>query len=621
MYSTNSDSYLRNTSLRWSFGSGVSSLVLTTVFLALLDLLLYLPALRNGFTNYDDPDYVTHNIHVSSGLTWGNFAWSFASTTSAHWHPLTWISHILDAQLYGLNPWGHHLTNVLLMTLDVALLFLFLATATGRLWRSVAVAVLFAVHPLNVEFVAWIAERKEVLSLLFMFLTLNAYLWYSKQPSVARYASAAVLFALALMSKVVVITLPCVLLLLDYWPLDRYAAKSSSGEGTRARHTFLSLVEEKVPFLLLSAAAAGITIEVQRTQHVLTTVMPLTWRVNNAIFSYAAYLWKAIYPTRLAVFYPHPENRLAVWQLGSSALALIVISALVWQFRKRKYLVVGWLWYLGTAVPTIGLLQSGRQGMADRYAGLPLIGVFVALVWLIADHVREWKIKPAVVIAGFTALIAPLILLTNRQIGYWQDSETLFRHALQVTVHNGVAENSLGVALMDKGEADAAFPHFQSAVQYNPELGDAYYNMGILLHRQNRLAEAADEYRLAIAHTSDIIEAAQAHYNLGVVYMLLGVNNLPAAKSELDEAIHLNPDEANSYIARGTLELQSRQFDDAIRDFDQANLRSPSAFTFYSLGLAQEAKGNIEKARVAYESALQLAPNMEEASKELASLP
>lgn len=605
----------------WSFAQVRQNLVLLDLSLAILVCALYLPALRNGFVNYDDPDYVTHNAHVLRGLSWDNLGWSFTNTPTANWHPLTWVSHTLDVQLYGLNPWGHHLTNVLFMAVDVVLLFLFLTGATRRIWLSAAVAALFAVHPLNVEPVAWVAERKQVLSLFFMFLALIAYVWHVKRPSFGRYVFVAVLLALALMSKVMIITMPFAMLLLDYWPLDRFPQNRETGEASPSWNTFLPLLKEKVPLFLLSAAAGWITVVIQRKEGNLVAWMPLSWRLKNVIYSYAVYLWKTIWPTRLAVFYPHPENGLPLWQIGLSASVLVVISVLVWKYRERKYLAVGWLWYLGTAIPMIGLLQSGRQGMADRYAGLPLLGVFVAVVWLVAEQVQEWKLNPVAVVTGFAALMLPLILLTHRQIGYWKDSETLFSHALQVTTHNGIAENSLGVALMDKGEAAAAFPHFQAAVLYAPDLGDAYYNMGVLLHRQNQLPEAANQYRLAIAHAGDAAEAAQAHYNLGVLYMVLGVNNLVVAKAELDKAIALNPDEANGYIARGTIEFQWGQLDNAVSDYTQANLRAPSPFAFYSLGLAEEAKGDLPRAKAAYQAALQIAPSMEEARTQLNSLP
>ena len=606
-------------SLRWSPALDRQTLALLALSLAVLMIALYLPALRNGFINYDDPDYVTANARVLRGLSWENFRWAFGTNNpAANWHPLTWLSHMSDVQAFGLNPLGHHLINVLLMAADVVLLFLFLASMTGQLWRSAAVAAVFAVHPLNVEGVAWIAERKQVLSLCFMFLALIAYAGYAKRRSLGRYIVVAAMFALALMSKVMIITLPFAMLLLDYWPLERFSAKSESGETLSILKTFLALVQEKIPLFMLSAAAGWITLGIHRKEGTLTAVMPFSWRLKNVIYSYAVYLWKAVWPTKLAVFYPHPENRLPLWQIGIAALVLLAIAVFVWRNREKKYLAVGWLWYLGTAFPMIGLIQSGRQGMADRYEDLPLLGVFVAVVWLVADGLGQWNPSPATAAAGFAALLLPLMFLTHRQIGYWKDSETLFTHAVRVTSHNGIAENNLGTALMDKGDLATALPHFMAAVQYAPDLGNAHYNLGVALHRQNQLPEAAAQYRLAIEHAVDAAEAAQAHNNLGVLY--LDLNNLPSAKAELDKAIALNPDKVNSYVARGTIEFQLGKLDDAIADFSQANKRAVSPLALYWLGRAEEAKGNFANAKAAYQAALQISPGMTVARTRLESL-
>jgi protein O-mannosyl-transferase len=587
--------------------------------LALLVMVLYLPALRNGFINYDDPDYVTHNSHVLQGLNWENVKWAFGTNNpAANWHPLTWFSHMLDVQIFGLMPWGHHLINVLLMAWEVVLLFVFLVAATGKLWRSAAVAAVFAAHPLNVESVAWVAERKQELSLLFMFLTLIAYVWHVKRTSGARYLTVALLFAMALMSKVMIITLPFALLLLDYWPLDRFPPNREATESGSLARAFLSLAEEKIPLFLMSVAAASITIGIHRKEGALSSVMPLSWRLKNVIYSYAVYLWKAVWPTRLAVFYPHPENRLPWWQIGIAALVLVLISALVWKYRERKYLTVGWLWYLGTAFPMIGLIQSGRQGMADRYEDLPLLGVFIAIVWLVADALVDRRLSPAMATAGFLAILVPLVLLTHRQIQYWKDSEALFTHAVQVTARNGIAENNLGAAYVEKGQPAAAFPHFLAAAQYAPDLGSAHYNLGVLLQRQGQLPEAAEQYRLAIAHAGDPEEAAKAHNNLGVVY--LSVNNLTVAKTEFDKAILLDPNQVNSYLARGTVEFRLGKMDEAIVDFTQAASRARSPLAFYWLGRAEEAKGDFARAKGAYHAALQLAPGMQDARTQLESL-
>jgi tetratricopeptide (TPR) repeat protein len=604
---------------RWSFALNAQTLARMCVALAVLVVALYLPALRNDFVNYDDPDYVTHNAHVLKGLNGENVKWAFGTDNpAANWHPLTWLSHMLDVQVFGLTPWGHHLINILLMAAGVVVLFLFLVSATGKLWQSGAVAAIFAVHPLNVESVAWVAERKQELSLLFMFLALIAYVWYAKRPSLGRYLTMAVLFVLALMSKVMIISVPFVLLLLDYWPLRRFPRYSEEGESRNFSAGLLSLVKEKIPLFLLSAAAGWITVGIHRKEGALTATMPLGWRLKNVIYSYAVYLWKAIWPAHLAVFYPHPENRLPLWQVGIAALVLIIISTLVWKYREKKYLTVGWLWYLGTAFPMIGLIQSGRQGMADRYEDLPLLGVFIALVWLVAEALGKRRLRPAIASAAFAAILLPLVILTNRQIAFWRDSVALFTHAVEVTTRNGVAENNLGAAYMENGEPSVAFPHFLAATQYTPDLGSAHYNLGVLLQHQSQLQEAAEQYRLAIAYAGNPEEAAQAHNNLGVIYLTL--DNLPVAKAEFDKAISLNPNEVNSYTARGKVQYQLGKMDDAIADFTQACYRSRSPVAFYWLGRAEEAKGDFARAKGAYRAALQIAPGTQEARTRLESL-
>ncbi|HTZ47141.1 MAG TPA: tetratricopeptide repeat protein [Verrucomicrobiae bacterium] len=596
-------------------------LVLFSIGLALLVVALYLPALHNGFVNYDDPEYVTHNAQVLQGLNWQSVKWAFGTQgTAANWHPLTWLSHMADVQVFGLSPWGHHLVNILLMAADTVLLFLFLFSATGKLWRSAAVAALFAVHPLNVEPVAWIAERKQVLCLCFLFLALIAYSRYAKRPNAARYLMVVLFFALALMAKVIAIILPFAFLLLDYWPLERFSRRSDDAAGT-FWNSLLVLIREKIPLFLMTAVATWINLHAQSSEGAVAVAMPFVWRLKNAVYAYAMYLGKMLWPARLAVFYPHPQNHLALWQVVVAAVVLLAISAFVWRHRSQKYLATGWLWYLGTAFPTIGIVQAGRQGMADRYAQLPLIGIFVALVWFVADaFAREPKRKLSPAIAGATCatVLLALALVAHRQIAYWQDSETLFTHALQVTTHNGTAENNLGVALMEKGDIGGAFPHFLAAVQYSPDLGNAHYNFAVLLQRQGHLPEAANEYRLAIAHAGGVQESAQAHNNLGVIY--LSLNNLPLAITEFNQALALNPNEVNSYVARGTVEFRLGKLDDAIADFTQAASRSRSPLALYWLGRAEEAKGDFSRAKGAYQAALQLAPNLQEARTQLESL-
>jgi protein O-mannosyl-transferase len=592
--------------------------LLLALLLAVATLALYVPSLSNSFVNFDDPDYVTRNAHVLQGLNWANFLWAFGTDNpAANWHPLTWISHMLDVQWYGLKPAGHHLTNVLLHTVDVALLFLILALATDRPLRSAAVAALFAVHPLNVESVAWVAERKAVLCVLFFFLSLWAYGWYVRKPSFGRYACVMVLFSLGLMSKVMVIALPFALLLLDYWPLQRLQNRESV-DARQFPRTILDLFVEKIPLFALAVAGGCMTLYMHHKEGALTGSMPLAWRVKNVVYCYAAYLGKLTWPTRLAVFYPHPENSLPLTTVFLAALLLIGISAVVWRFRNQRYLLVGWLWFLGTMFPMIGLVQSGRQGMADRYMHIPMLGLLVAIVWLLADAATRFNLNRRLLAAAFLLLAAPYVVVARTQIGYWKNSYTLFTHALQVTQNNGIAENDLGSALMDMGQLQLATTHFEAATRLIPDLASAHYNLGVALQRQNHPDEAAREYRQSITLFTDPIEAAQAHNNLGILY--LAAQNDAEATKELTAAIALNPAEQNAYIGRGTIELKSFNLDAAIADFFRAAQIAPSPVACFWLGRALETKGDLLRAANAYAAALQLAPNFADARSRLDAL-
>jgi tetratricopeptide (TPR) repeat protein len=577
---------------------------------------LYAPAMSNGFVNYDDSDYVTQNSHVLQALTWPNIVWAFGTDNpAANWHPLTWISHMLDVQWYGLGPAGHHFTNVLLHSVGVALLFLAIALGTSRIWPSAAVAAMYALHPLNVEAVAWVAERKAVLSMFFLFLTLLAYGWYVHKPNAARYGCVLLSFALGLMSKVMLIALPFALLLLDYWPLRRFP----DSEDANHRRSFAQLVLEKIPLLVLSVGAGAMTLFVHHKEGALTASVPLAWRVKNALYSYIAYLGKQIWPSHLAVFYPHPENSLSWSVVALCTMLLLAITALIWRYRQRRYLLVGWLWYLGTMFPMIGFIQSGRQGMADRYMQLPMLGLLVALIWFIADSAARARLdRRNLLTASFALLAVPYVLVSHVQIAYWHDSISLFTHALQVTHNNGVAENDLGSALLEKGQIQLAEPHFRAATRIIPDLASAHYNLAVTQHRQNHLDEAVREYRQSITLFSDPLEAAQAHNNLGILY--LSLQNNSEAMKELSAAISLNPAEQNSYIGRGTIELQSFNIDAAIADFTHAAQISPSPIACFWLGRALETKGDYPRAATAYHAALQLAPQMNDAKVRLDAL-
>src|SRR5580700_4803473 len=593
--------------------------VFLVVLLAVGTAAVYAPAMRNGFVNLDDPDYVTRNPYVLAGLTWADVRWALGSSyPSSNWHPLTWISHMADVRLYGRNPAGHHLTSVMLHILGVVLLFLLIERATANALRSAAVAALFAVQPLNVEAVAWISERKSVLCVLFFLLAIGAYGWYAKKPGVGRYVLVALCFGLGITAKVMVIPLPFALLLLDYWPLARLPGTDAQGRPRAFFDALRALVVEKIPLFVMAAGGGAITVYVHSREHALTASMPFSWRFKNAIFSYVAYLGKAIWPVGLAPYYPHPENTLRWTTVALAGLGLVGISVVVWRFRKRKYLLVGWLWYLGTMLPMIGFIQTGRQGMADRFMHIPMIGLLFALVGLIGDLAAEKHWQKEIAIAIFLVVLAPFAAVTIKQIGYWHDSYTLFAHTLEVTKNNGFAENDFAVALMERGEPELAAPHFFAAVRLSPDLASPHYNLALLLQKQTRLDDAEREYRAALALSSDQAEIVQSHNNLGILY--LGEGKYAAALTELSAAIAIDPSEQNSYIGRGTAEMQTMDLDAAIADFAKAAQIAPSPLALYWLGRALESKGDAQQAVRAYAAALQLAPAMAEARARLVAL-
>jgi tetratricopeptide (TPR) repeat protein len=561
-------------------------------------LALYYPALHNGFVNYDDPAYVTSNWQVQQGFTSRNLAWAFTSTAEANWHPLTWISHMLDVQLFGLRPAGHHAQSIFWNAVNVLLLFLLLAKATGFVGRSALVAGLFAVHPLNVESVAWIAERKTVLCTFFLLLALAAYGWYAKRPRASRYLLVSFLFALALMAKPMAITLPFALLLLDFWPLQRFPETALS-----------KLVVEKTPLLALSAASAAITLYAQRIGGAIgsTALLPPAIRLKNAIYSYLIYIEKAVLPSRLAVFYPHPEGALALWKVMGAVVLLIMVTAVFWHFRERRYLLVGWLWFLGTLAPMIGIVQVGRQAWADRYAYLPLWGLFVIAVWLASEAATRISLSRGAQVVIALAVLIGYAVTAHIQIGYWRDSYTLFAHALQVTEANPIAEDNLGSALLEMRRPDLAQSHLERAIQLMPTLATAHYNLGTLLQRQNEMDCAQREYQWALQYGSDTQELAQTHNNLGVLFDQFGRRE--QALAEFSQAIALNPHEQNSLVSRGLIEREEGKLDAALQDFARAAQVTPSPLALYWQGRVLEEKGQLPVAAEAYRSVMKLAPN------------
>jgi tetratricopeptide (TPR) repeat protein len=573
--------------------------------IAALTWLVFGQTLRHDFVNYDDPRYVYENTRITGGLSISGIAWAFTHVHSMNWHPLTTISHMLDCQLYGLKAGGHHLTNVLLHIAAAVLLFLALLEMTSAFWRSAFVAAVFAIHPLRVESVAWIAERKDVLSGVFFMLTLLVYVHYTRAPSFRRYLALALVFTMGLMSKPMLVTLPFVLLVLDYWPLDR-TEDPTSGAWSR----LLMRVLEKIPLIALSAVSSIVTFLVQKGAVGGTEQLPVATRINNAVVSYVAYIWQMFWPFRLAVFYPHPEHRLPLWEIISSLLLLVGITVIAIASRKqRPYLITGWLWYLGMLVPVIGLVQVGWQGRADRYTYLPQIGLCIAVTWAVTDLTRLWRFQRTILSAVAIAVIAVLSLCSWVQTSYWRDSETLFRHALAVTSNNDVAENNLGIVFLGQGKVDDAISLLQAAVDLRPENGPAHENLAKALLQKGQVADALFHYRKLLELQPDNIEV---HNIVGTVLVQQG--RVREGAEEWRKVLAIDPDNGNAMSNLAWVFATSP--DDSLRDGAKAVQLAEQALRisgsripiiFRTLAAAYAENGQFSEARKTAERGMELA--------------
>jgi tetratricopeptide (TPR) repeat protein len=515
----------------------VLSLVLVVVTVALYSRVNHYP-----FINYDDTLYVTQNAKVQDGLSWDTVRWAFTTYHVGTWHPVTWLSHALDCQLFDLDPAGPHDVNLLLHVLNVVLLFWVLQRATGFNGRSFMVAALFALHPINVESVVWIAERKNSLSMLFFLLALGAYRWYTVDRNAGRYAVVAVLFALGLMSKPQVITFPFVLLLWDYWPLRRLSVEAEEQAADRGapRFKFSRLVWEKIPLFALAGVSAAMTMNGLRAD-ATKTWYPLGFRLECALVSYVEYIGKALWPARLSAFYPHPDH-VPLWQAASAALFLaLVTAATVANWRRRPYLLVGWLFFLGTLVPMLGLEgvgYQGKQGIADRYAYLPFIGLFIMICWGVADWAEQKHLPATILRSVSVALLLALGLTAYRQVGYWQSDFALWSHAAQVTDGNFLAENNLGKALLAEGRTEEGISHFYKAVAIYPDDPVGNLNIGIYEQKQGNFSAAIARYQKTISVTHDSEVKAAAWNNMAAAYRRLG--DVTAAQQSQEAAARLS---------------------------------------------------------------------------------
>jgi Tfp pilus assembly protein PilF len=558
------------------------------VLLAAATAAVFWPVLGCDFINYDDPLYVTDNLHVQRGLSRELVGWAFTTTYAANWHPLTWLSHGLDWSLFGKAPAGHHAISLAWHAVNTALLFLLVVRMTDSVWRSALVAALFGLHPLHVESVAWVAERKDVLSTALWFVTTLAYVAYAKRPSAWRWAVVFLGYALGLMAKPMLVTLPFTLLLLDYWPLARL---------TDARAVRRAIVE-KLPLLGLAAVVAAVTVIAQMGALRSLESHSIAVRIENALVSYASYLWMTVWPRHLGILYPHPGASLSAAAVAVSALVMVTVTAIAVRLRtSRPYLLVGWLWYVGTLVPVIGLLQAGEQAMADRFTYVPLVGIFLAVAWMLPSG--------PVVNVGVAIVLVALAIQTRIQLGFWRDSVTVYEHALALDPHNPTVQANLGGVLIQLGEPARARPYLEAciaetgtcpegrqnlatilleegrtaeavsmleqALVFRPELADAHYNLGNALVRLGRDAEAIESFRTALRYNPDAYSAA---FNLGNTLQRLGA--FPDAIQAYELALRLKPDFAGAHHNLANVYLRMGDFPNAARNYAEAFRLDPS---------------------------------------------
>jgi len=591
---------------------------IVSVLLAVIVGIAFGRALCNDFVGYDDQSYVVLNPRVTNGFTLAGIQWAFTHVHATNWHPLTMISHMLDCQLYGLQPWGHHLTSMLLHAAAAILLFLALRELTGNLWPSVFVAAVFAVHPLRVESVAWVSERKDVLSGVFFMLILWAYWRYTRGNSARSfwYITVVVLFTLGLMCKPTLVTVPFVLLLLDYWPLGRTQLSPFLSRGI-TRETWSRLVFEKLPLFGLSAASCAITLLAQKQALEASLKPPLVERVGNALVSYAVYLGQMVWPARLAVLYPYPEGNLRIPHVVLALLLLLMISVAFFLWRKKyPFLLVGWLWYLGMLVPMIGIIQVGSQVRADRYAYLPQIGLYLLLAWSAMELFNQWRRSRVILAAAASLIIIALITRSYFQTFYWQDTETLWKHATATTSNNYIASNNLAQFLFQSGRFDEAIAECQKALKIKPDFASAHNNLGAALVENRRggngarrqdgaVDEAIVHYQRALQIDPDF---AQAHSNLGTALLLKG--QLNEAIVHYQKALEINPNFAEARYSLGNAFLAEGKYGESIANYEAALRIRPDYFeAHYNLGRVLATIGKTDEALKQFNEALRINRN------------
>ena len=597
------------------------SLVILTYFVLILGTLLVFWQVHNfDFINYDDKDYVYKNPHVLNGLTEDGVIWAFTTPNIGNWLPLTWLSFMLDCQLFGANPGWMHLMNLILHLANTLLLFAVLREMTGALWRSAFVAAAFAIHPMHVESVAWIAERKDVLSTLFLLLTLAAYVSYVRRRGLTRYVLTVLLFALGLLAKPMLVTLPVLLLLLDYWPLERIRRQNTEDRRQRAKGEYqtvstVQLIAEKVPFFALSAVSSVITFFAQRGSGAVTDInaLPL-YRIANVFLSYAKYIGKMFWPQNLAIFYPFNTSSFVFWQVAMCVLLLLVISIFVICFgRKQRYLPVGWFWFVGTLIPVIGLVQSGAQSHADRYTYISYIGLFIMIAWGLPELLSKWPQRKIALSLSMVISLTALGICAHRQVSFWNNSITLFSQTIEATQNNCIAYNNLGVAYNSVGRYQDAIEAYKQAIRIKPDYTDAHYNLGVAYGKAGRSQDAIESYKQAIRIKPDY---ADAYNNLGVAYVKLGRSQ--DAIESYKQAIRIQPDDAETHCNLGFAYGKLGRWQDAIEAYKQAiRIKPDDADAHYNLGVAYVKVGRSQDAIEAYKQAVRIKPDDAEAHNNL----
>lgn len=549
-----------------------------TIFFCLLlagiTLGLFLQTGSHPFINFDDPIYVTNNPHVKEGLTFKNAVWAFTTTSASNWHPLTWLSHMADVQIFGLNPRGHHLMNVLIHTAATVILFQFLFQITTAPWKSFLVAVLFAFHPLHVESIAWVSERKDVLSGFFGLLTLLLYARYVKRPDRLRFVVTLFVFAMGLMTKPMLVSLPFVMILMDYWPLNRFRSEVPAlrpGGLLSACDPLLTLAKEKIPFFMLSTLSGLLTMHAQKSGGAMSSfeMVPMASRIGNALVAYAKYIGKTVWPQDLAFFYPFPLS-LPLWQALSSFVLLALVSAVAVYLRRRyAYLLVGWLWFLVTLLPVIGIIQVGSQSMADRYTYIPLTGLFIMGCWGVPDLLKGLRYRTVILITLWSVVISVLTVTTWRQLDYWKDNISLYRHTLEVTSNNYIILNNLGIALAERGEVDAAIRAYRQALHIWPRSATIHVNLGAALADQGKLEESISHYtealRLIPDYTLARINLSKALNNMGVAMAQHG--RMDEAIGYFNHALRTDPESVDGHFNMGVVLARLNRVDEAAEQF------------------------------------------------------